>query len=57
MREVYKKEIMTLRKQLYKSRQQEARYKKRIETLNATLQSLKKSNLVSVEDLAIIESE
>lgn len=56
MREVHKREINAIRKQLYKSRQQGVRYKKRIQTLTGILHSLKQKNLLPLEDMDIIEN-
>ncbi|GAB1860837.1 THAP domain-containing protein [Camponotus japonicus] len=56
MREAHKREITMLRRQLYSSRQQQVRYKKKIETFDTILRSLKKKNLLSLEDLDIIEN-
>jgi len=46
MRKAHKREITMLRRQLYSARQQ-VRYKKKIETFDTILQSLKKKNLLN----------
>lgn len=53
--EAYKQKIKLMCQQLYNSRQQN-RYKKRIQTLEEVLRSLKQKNLLSLEDLEIVEN-
>lgn len=56
MRAAHKRKITSLRRQLYNNRQQLVQYKKKIETFDTILRSLKKKNLLSFEDLDIIEN-
>lgn len=60
IREVHKEEIKLIRRQLYKFRQQQVQYKKRIETLtthtHTAIRSLKNKNLMSLDELEIIEN-
>ncbi|EZA59658.1 THAP domain-containing protein [Ooceraea biroi] len=48
--------MQLIRQQLYKSQQQEVRYKKRIATLTTILRALKQKNLLSLEELDIVEN-
>lgn len=54
IRKAHKREVKLICKQLYNSRQQQVRYKRRIETLETLLSSLKQKNPLSSEDLEII---